>query len=152
MHGVHLCCLVSERERVNARACCGTGQPFWCPWHAMSVDPTQRACVAYHSCVSGPSLLLQHWEETSRVIDSPASAMLPAGTEVYVRQDNGHLRRGVVREPGATKDAEPGSARSHSAKCPVDAEVLYVDGGRGASASPRVRIFGERAHEVRVPF
>ena len=75
--------------------------------------------------------------------------MLPAGTEVYVRQDNGHLRRGVVREPGATKDAEPGSARSHSAKCPVDAEVLYVDGG---GASPRMRIFGERAHEVRVLF
>ena len=65
---------------------------------------------------------------------SAEDAMLPAGTEVYVRQDGGHLRRGVVREPGAVKDAEPGSARARSTTCPVDAEVQYADGGAALHA------------------
>jgi hypothetical protein len=160
IHGVHVACLVSEPERVSARACCGTpaerararvdahaeiGKPYWCPWHAVRGTGEQPTC-AYFSQVSGCSPELQRWEVESARLASAEDAMLPSGTEVYVRQDGGHLRRGVVREPGATKDAEPGSVRARSATCPVDAEVLYADGG----AAPRMRIFGAGAAEVLV--
>lgn len=145
-HGVHVGCMVSECERDHARACIADeALPWHCPWHADCCGREERPVVAYRG-VSGASSLLETWEESSVPLESAEAAMLPAGTEVYVRQAGGHLCRGLVREPGAVKDAEPGSARARSARCPVDAEVLYFGGG----ASPRMRIFGEGAREVRV--
>ena len=160
VHGVHVACLVSEPERMSVRACLGmpaerarartdahavVGQPYLCPWHVACGEGERPTC-AYFSQVSGCSSELQCWEANSRLLVSSEEAMLPAGTEVYVRQEGGHLRRGVVQEPGAFKDAEPGSARARGATCPVDVEVQYADGG----ASTRMRIFGNGSREMRV--
>lgn len=143
-HGAHICCMFTEGDRQHARRCVHVAEaPFTCPWHMpASEDATHAYCSLNESVGSTP--LLKSWERGSkplRELTASAAGALQlcqerAGATVYVRQDGGHLRRGVI----ATTPA-PEKEQSRYVK----ASVEWADGGGATS----MYVYGGRV-EVRV--
>ena len=133
---VHLCCLVTETEREEARSLLESDAQYKCPFCVppdASPFSTSAPLVAYASVVTN-SKLLRKWEAMSTPFASHEQAVGFAGS-VCVRVDGGHLQRGKVCSPGGQTDGKH-----------VVAHVQLAGG-----TSPSMYVFGKGAREVRIP-